>query len=92
LPAAEVGLAHGLPDAGAVTSQIKVLDQRESVRSLQLRLAAPSNSQQSLLLRLNDPKIRVQVEGAKPSANNSRLDVQFPAGNGYVEKVVTLSW
>jgi len=92
LRAVEVGLAHGLPEAGAVTSQMKVLDQREAARSLQLRLAAPSNSQQSLFLRLNDPKIHLQVEGAKPSANYSQLDMQFPSGNGYVEKVVTLSW
>src|SRR6266576_1375451 len=65
LRAAEVGLAHGLPEAGAVTSQMKVLDQRESARSLQLRLAAPSNSQQSLFLRVNDPKTHLRVEGAK---------------------------
>ena len=92
LRAVEVGLAHGLPDAGAVTAQMKVLDQSQSAHSLQLRLAAPSNSQQRLFLRVNDSKIHLQVEGAKPSANYSHLEVQFPSGNGYVEKVVTLSW
>jgi hypothetical protein len=92
LRAVEVGLAHGLPGAGAVTSQMKVLDQREFARSLLLRLAAPSNSQQSLFLRVNDPKIHLRVEGAKPSPNYSQVDLQFPSGNGYVEKVVTLSW
>jgi len=92
LRAVEVGIGHGLPDAGAVTSQLKVVDQRETAHSSQLRLSAPSNSQQTLFLRVNDAKIHLQVEGAKPSADHAHLDVQFPSGNGYVEKVVTLTW
>ena len=92
LPGVEVGIAHGLPEAGAVTSQMKVLDQQTSAHSLVLRLAAPANSAQSLFVRVNDPKARLRVEGAKVSNNNTRLSVQFPAGQGYVETAVTLAW
>jgi glycogen debranching enzyme len=92
LPAAEVGIAHGLPEPGAITSQLKVLDQQTSSRSLRLRLSAPGNSRQILFLRLNDPKVRVRVDGADMAADSSQLRVTFPPGTGYVEKTVTLSW
>jgi hypothetical protein len=92
LPAAEVGIEHGLPEAGAITSQMKILDQRESQHALQLRLSALANSNQQLFLRLNDPKIHLRTDGAEVSANFSQLQIHFPPGAGYVEKVVTLSW
>jgi hypothetical protein len=92
LPAVEVGIAHGLPEAGAVTSQMKVLDQQQSPHSMRLRLSAPANSYQTLFLRLNDPKIHLRTDGTEVSADFTQLRVQFPAGAGYVEKVVTLSW
>jgi glycogen debranching enzyme len=97
LPAVEVGIAHGLPEAGAVTSQMKVLDQQPSAGSLRLRLSAPANSHQTLFLRVNDPKIHLRTAGAELSLESSQLEIQFPAGtgsgeSGYVEKMVTLSW
>jgi hypothetical protein len=92
LPSVEVGLPHGLPEAGAVTSQMKVLDQQMSARSMRLRLSAPAGSDQVLFLRLNDSKIHLRTDGAKVSADSAQLQVQFPSGNGYVDKVVTLSW
>jgi len=92
LPPLEVGLAHSLPEAGSATSQMKVLDQQLSARRLTLRLTAPAGTEQTLLLRINRPKIRPQIDGAKASADLSQLQVEFPSGNGYVEKVVTLSW
>lgn len=92
LPAVELGIAHGLPEAGAVTSQMKVLNQQESPRSLRLRLSAPANSYQTLFLRVNDPSIHLRTEGAEVSANFAQLRVQFPSGVGYVEQAVSLSW
>jgi glycogen debranching enzyme len=92
LPAVELGIAHGLPEAGAVTSQMKVLNQQESPRSLRLRLSAPANSDQTLFLRVNDPSIHLRTEGAEVSANSVQLRVQFPSGVGYVEQAVSLSW
>lgn len=92
LSTVEVGIAHSLPEAGAVTSQMKVIDQQESSRSLKLSLSAPANSQQVLFLRLNDPKIHVHIDGAETSADSTQLRVRFPSGAGYVQKTVTLSW
>lgn len=92
LPAVEVGITHGLPEAGAITAQMKVLGQQESTHSLRLRLSAPANSSQVLFVRLNSLKIHLQIDGAQLSGDPSQLRVQFPSGAGYVEKVVTLSW
>jgi hypothetical protein len=92
LPLAEVGIGHGLPQPGAVTAQMKILDQQKSPRSLRLRLAAPANSQRTLFLRINDPKIHPRVEGAELSTASAELLVRFPSGDGYVERVVTVSW
>ncbi|HKS73445.1 MAG TPA: hypothetical protein VJQ82_09630 [Terriglobales bacterium] len=90
LPAVEVGIPHGLPEPGSVTSQLKVIDQREAEHSLQLRLLAPANSRESLFVRVNDKKIHLRSEGADLSAGS--LLVQFPPGSGYVEQAVKLSW
>jgi glycogen debranching enzyme len=92
LSAVEIGVAHGLPEPGSLTAQMKVLDQRADARSLSLRLSAPANTQQILFLRLNEPKIHLQSEGAEVSTGSSELRVQFPAGGGYTEKEVKLSW
>jgi glycogen debranching enzyme len=92
LPAVEVGIAHGLPEAGATSSQMKVLDQQEFPRSLKLLLGAPGGSAQTLLVRLNDPKARVRVEGAELTTDSAQLKILFPNGTGYTEKAVTLSW
>jgi glycogen debranching enzyme len=92
LPAVEVGLSHNLPEPGSVTSQMKVLDQRASAHSLELRLSAPANTVQTLFLRLNDQRIHLQIDGAERSADSSELRVRFPAGGGYTEKTINLSW
>ena len=95
MPAVEVGIAHGLPEPGSVTSQMKVLDQRASANSLSLSLSAPANAVESLFLRINDPRIRLAADGAeisKTSADSSELQVHFPSGAGYQKKDVVLSW
>lgn len=92
LPAVEVGIIHGLPEAGSVTAQMKVIDQEQSAHALQLRLAAPADSTQTLFLRVNDRRARVRIEGAERSGDSTQLSVHFPSGTGYVEKPVTISW
>jgi hypothetical protein len=92
LPAVEVGIGHGLPEPGSTTAQMKVLDQRPDARSLSLRLSAPASTQQTLFVRVNDPKVHLRIEGAELSAGSSELSVQFPAGAAYTEKAVKLSW
>jgi glycogen debranching enzyme len=86
----EVGIGHRLPAPGATTSQMKVLDQMQSPRSLRLILSAIAGSSASLFVRVNDRKIHLRVDGAQLSSDH--LEVQFPPGDGYVHKIVTLSW
>ncbi len=95
LPAVEAGLGHALPQPGAVTQQLKVLDQQTDANSLTLRLAAPANSRQMVMLRVNDLRSKIHVEGAQvgPSSASLRpMEVDFGAGDGYVEKTVKVTW
>jgi hypothetical protein len=94
LPAVQVELAHQLPEAGATSSQLKVLDQQTSAHSLTLRLSAPAGSRQELSVRAG-AQVRVNPGDADLASGTEpmrRMLVTFPAGAGYVEKVVTLNW
>jgi hypothetical protein len=96
LPAVEVALAHALPEAGATTQQVKVIDQQSSANSLTLTLSGLANSHETLLMRINDTHARPRIDGAQnPVPGNSSLrpvEVQFGAGEGYVEKTVKFTW
>jgi glycogen debranching enzyme len=96
LPAAEAGLAAALPEPGATTQQMKVLDQQSVGNSLVLRLSAPANSRQTIMLRVNDPQAKLHIDGAQvPQGNNSSLrplQLEFAAGKGYVEKTLKVTW
>lgn len=75
---------------------MKVIDQQSSVNSLTLTLSAAGNSQQTVLLRVNDPHAKLHVDGAQmPPENSSSLrpvQVDFGPGEGYVEKTVKFTW
>jgi glycogen debranching enzyme len=94
LPSVEVGMAHGLPEPGSVTDQMKVLNQEGGAHSITLDLAAPANSVQKLTLRINAPNLKIHSNLALPLKPTGLQDVTvpFPAGTGYVEKSVTFSW
>ncbi|HVJ08602.1 MAG TPA: hypothetical protein VM554_09465 [Acidisarcina sp.] len=96
LPAVEVGISHGLPQPGSATQQMKVLDQQAAANSLTLKLSAPALSHQTIFLRMNDRKAKVQMDGVEaPSEGNAslrKLQVVFGPGDGYVEKTVTFHW
>jgi GH15 family glucan-1,4-alpha-glucosidase len=95
LPTVEVGFSHAPPEPGAVTSQLKVLDQRYSPHSLTLQLSAPAGSTQTLFLRVNDDHAKVRSSDVSLPANQksvSDLQVIFPEGIGFLQKTVTLSW
>jgi hypothetical protein len=96
LPAVEVGMTHALPQPGAMTQQMKVIDQQASGNSLTLILSAVANSHQTVMLRVNDMHAKLHLEGAQmPGQNNSSLrpvQVDFGAGQGYVEKTVKFTW
>jgi hypothetical protein len=96
LPAVEAGLAHALPPAGATTQQMKVIDQQASANSLTLTLAALANSHQTVMLRVNDTHAKLHFEGARPPQEDGSsvrpVQVDFGAGQGYVEKTVKFTW
>jgi hypothetical protein len=96
LPAVEAGLTHALPEPGATTQQMKVIDQQSSANSLTLSLSALANSHQTVMLRINDAHIKLRIDGAEapPRTNSSVYPVQvdFAAGEGYVEKTVKFTW
>ena len=96
LPAIEAGFAHSLPQPGAVTHQLKVLDQESAPRSLTLRLAAPAGSRQSMMVRINDPHANPHADGAQISAGSNPslrpMQIAFGPGQGYVDKTVKLTW
>jgi hypothetical protein len=75
---------------------MKVLDQQSVGNSLLLRLSAPANSHQTIMLRLNDPHARIHVDGAQvPQGNNPSLrplQIDFGPGEGYVEKTLKVTW
>lgn len=95
LPAVEAGLQQPLPLFGSTTQQMKVIDEEESPRSLKLSLAAQGGSMQSIDVRVNAVRGAVSAEGGDLQMHGSDLGtlrVQFPPGDGYVEKDVTLTW
>jgi hypothetical protein len=55
-----------------------------------------ANSHQTLMMRVNDPHAKPRIDGAEAQApGNSTLrplEVQFGAGEGYVEKIVKVTW
>jgi glycogen debranching enzyme len=96
LPAVEAGLSHALPASGSTTQQMKVLDQQYSANSLTLRLAALGDSHQTIMLRVNDTRAKPRAEGAQIQQTGSSslrpVQVDFAAGEGYVEQTVKFTW
>ena len=94
LPAVEVGVASDakttLPLPGSSTAGLKVLRELYSATSLTLMLEAPGGSAQRLTLRRNDPRVHVSAESA--TLAEDQLKIEFPPGEGYHQKTVTLRW
>jgi len=95
LPVVEVGVTQDLPEPGSPTQQMKILDQQSTSNSLTLRLSAPAGSTQTLWLRVNRPQPQLRATGitisdAKTSLQKLQLD--FPAGTGYIEKEISFNW
>jgi glycogen debranching enzyme len=95
LPPVEVAMKSELPEFGAETRQLKVLDQKMSARSCTLTLSGIGGATYELLLRENVANLNVQADGAILGAPKSRVrpvSVEFPAASGYETKTVTFSW
>ena len=94
LPAVEVGVTSELPVAGAVTTQMKVLEEVAGARSLELRLSGMGGTREKISLRRNKAGVVVRADGATVAGEGAlgSVVVEFPAGAGYVEKTVKLTW
>lgn len=95
LPAVEVAIQQHLPEFGAETRQMKVVDEQYGNRSLTLTLAAQGSETQTIYVKENAAGLHLQTPDASlgPADNGVRpATVQFPVGDGYVTKTVTLRW
>jgi glycogen debranching enzyme len=103
LPAVEAGIETCLPEAGAVTGGMKVLDQQATPNSLILRLAAAPGSHQTIFLRINSEKLRgahsslhasgVEIPENADALKKLQVDFSTDSANGaYVEKEVSFHW
>jgi hypothetical protein len=95
LRAVEAGIEEHLPEFGAETHQMKVLDESYTEHTLVLKLSAPGGTTQVLSVRENGPgKNLTTIDGDLGAAENGirPLTVHFPTGEGYIEKTVTLRW
>jgi len=95
LRAVEAGIEEHLPEFGAETHQMKVLDESYTEHKLVLKLSAPGGTTQMLNFRENGPVKNLTTNDADlgTAENGIRpLTVHFPTGEGYIEKIVTLRW
>ena len=88
MPPVEVGIAHGLPEPGARTQQLKMLDEEYAGNRLVLTVQAPGGSTHELPLRINRTGLR--LSGAETDGHSLRI--HFRPGVGYQREVITLSW
>lgn len=94
LPPVEVGFEEHLPEFGATTQQMKVLNEGYGAHALKISVAAPGGSIQTLDIRVNDARGLAASDGdlQMHGTDTGTLQVGFPPGNGYVQKDVTLTW
>ena len=88
LPPVEVGIAHGLPEAGERTQELKMLNEEYAADQLVLTVEAPGGSTHELPLRINRPGLR--LTGGETDGHSLRI--HFRPGVGYQREVVTLRW
>ncbi len=101
LPAVEVGISTGLPLPGASTAQLKVRGESREGRSVTLQLEAAGGTSWDLPLRLNARATALKIDGAMllpakaaPAEDLAMREMRivFPAGEGYQQHTVRLSW
>lgn len=95
LPAVEAFVPRHLPSFGSETHQLKVLQGQHTAHGYTLTLSAPGGSQQKVQLWENTPGLKLQIAGASVTGRHGRmriLKVDFPAGKGYLQKTVRVSW
>jgi hypothetical protein len=95
LPDVEAAYASQLPEFGAETRQLKVLDQQATAHRLTLILSGVGGTTYNLRLRENAANLHIHADGAALGALDHGLravTVEFPPGTGYATKTVEFSW
>lgn len=88
LPAVELAIPAKLPEQGAETRQLKVLDENLSEHRAVYRFAAMAGTKYDLPVRFNRPGVSVQ--GAEVA--EQELHLTFPDGTGYQTVTVSFGW
>ena len=88
LPAVEIGISAQLPEPGERTRQLKVLSEEMRPQTATFIFEGQAGSTYDLPLQMNKPG--TTVDGA--SIGKGKLHLEFPTGEGYVEKTVTFKW
>jgi hypothetical protein len=88
LPPVEIGIPHGLPEAGSPTRRLKIVDEQLAANHLTLTMEAPGGSTYELPVRINRSGLR--LSGAE--VLDGKVRVQFPPGESYQRQTVTLRW
>lgn len=91
LPPVEISLMPQTVLPGERTHGIKVLSEVVAERSITLELEAPGGTAGLLSIRANAAGLTVKVDGAKGASLQRQL-VEFPQGEGYQARTVTLRW
>jgi hypothetical protein len=96
LHAVEAGIEEHLPEFGAETHQMKVLDESYTEHTLVLKLSAPGGTTQMLKRpgkRTGEKSCHESTAIWVPRKTESdRSTVHFTGGDGYIDKTVTLRW
>jgi len=88
LPAVEMGIPAALPEPGERTRQLKVLSEDRQPQTATFTFEGQAGSTYDLPLRMNKPG--TTVDGA--SIVKDKLHLQFPTGEGYIQKTVAFKW
>ena len=96
LPPVEAGSDENLPLFGSETTRLKVLEEQYEPHALTLRLAAQAAVTATMDVRTNArlPNLTVAGGTLQPGSESGLrpMRIEFPPGQGYVEKTVTLRW
>jgi glycogen debranching enzyme len=88
LPPVELAIPAQLPEPGESTRQLKALAEQWSEHSATFSFEAQGSALYHLPARFH--RANIKVDGAR--INGNTLDLQFPAGEGYITKTVAFQW
>ena len=91
LPQVELVLPDDAPAVGDASHLLRVVSQHYDGRSLAITMEAPAGSRQLLPVVINDTTVKnIAADGAAIAAG--KLEITFPAGNGFQRRSMTLHW